>query len=226
MNGSPRRNMWAPPGFQGQGAQELGGYGGGAFSPYRQPSPRRKWVPPGLQKPNQPGGFGPLRKDWWPPGGQASCQVGGRAARHDSRGPPGGQASRPSGGHSSRQDKVRPPGGHASRPAGGNAGPYNNRVGRVEDPPRAATSGQYATIGSRRSVSDFRTTAATVRVGGPSATGEVCRQLVLNSSVTGMRHRAVGKRGEQSEKRPAATDTRRQFSTAQYLPAGAGQTTA
>jgi len=68
-DGSPRRNVWAPLGCQDQEAQEPSGYGGGDFPPYRQPSPRRNWVPPGGQRPDQPGGFGPLSEDWWPPGG-------------------------------------------------------------------------------------------------------------------------------------------------------------
>jgi len=66
-DGSPRRNVWGPPDCQGQGAQEPGGYGSGGFPAYRQPSPRRNWVPPGGQRPDQPGGFGPLSEDWWPP---------------------------------------------------------------------------------------------------------------------------------------------------------------
>jgi len=89
-DGSPRRNVWAPPGCQGQEAQEPGGYGGGGFSPDCQPSPRRNWVPPGGKRPNQPGGFGPLREDWWLPSGQASREAGGHAAHHDNWGPPGG----------------------------------------------------------------------------------------------------------------------------------------
>ena len=110
-DGSPHRNVWAPQGCQGQGAQEPGGYGGGGFPPYRQPSPRWNWVPPGGQCPNQPGGFGPLREDLWPPGGQASREAGVHASRQDNKGPPAGHAFRPAGGHAGPHNNWGSPGG-------------------------------------------------------------------------------------------------------------------
>jgi len=144
--------------------------------------------------------LGPLRDDWWPPGGHASRQASGDAARHDDCGPPGGQASRHSGGHAAPYDNWGPPDGGSSQ-----AGDWS----------------RYVTTVSRRSVPDFRTPAAPVRVGGPLTTGEVYRRSVLDRSLTGRRHRAAGKRSKQSGTRPAATDTRRQVSTDQYLPVAA-----
>jgi len=113
--GSPRRDLWVPPGCQNQGDQQPGRHGGCGFHPNRQPSPRRNLVPPGRQRPHQPGGFGPLREDWWPTGGQAVRQSGGHATRHDNWGPPGGHPNRQAGGQAGRYNNWGPPGGGSSQ---------------------------------------------------------------------------------------------------------------